>query len=1199
MTSLQHVRPEIFGHPLPLAQPDHIPLSAWIGHLPFAAWLVDVLKPTVLVELGVHNGASYCAFCEAVVRGDLPTACFGIDSWAGDPHAGHYGEEVLVQLRAYHDPRYSAFSQLVQSTFDEALKNFADGSIDLLHIDGFHTYGAVRHDFESWLPKLSSRAVVLFHDTNVRERDFGVWQFWDEIRRVYPHFQFLHAHGLGVLGVGPEQLEPMRHLFTANEADAASVRAVFDQLGQRLVDLYDLRRATEEQAARLTALDRELLRRQADLAELKAELDLSARQLAEAEAARKALDDNLRLLTLELGRVRGLIKDKDARLARLELRAAEASELAEQSKRLLNAVKRSRSWRLTAPLRRIGLLGSRDKRIFKRRKGKAVGPHVGGALKTRDLRALFDAAWYAERYKDVAAWGGDPWQHYLETGAAERRDPNPFFAAQWYLEKNRDITATGEDPFIHYMQFGAAELRDPNPQFDALFYVKEHPEARANPLAFHLKTGAAQGWPTQLNVDIARYLPSTGSVPTPPAGIEVDIIIPVYRGLDETRRCLETVLADRDRVPGRVVVIDDCSPEPDLSAWLDEVAATGAIELLRNERNLGFVATVNRGMDVAGRRDVVLLNSDTEVPAGWLARMAGHAYSDPEIGTVTPFSNNATICSYPLIEGGPLPFGRSLAEIDTACRAAGAGRLVDIPTAVGFAMYIRRDCLDAVGLFDVETFGTGYGEENDFCLRATARGWRHVLACDTFVYHAGEVSFGKNSPKRARAWDLLCARYPDYPATIERHIRQDDAGPYRFATTGALFRMADEPVILFVTHRLGGGTERQVQEVIRSVQGKANALLLRPGSGGVTLSVPAIPNHPELRLSNDRVDDLAVILRSFGLSRVHIHHWYGLELDLRQLVRHLGVPFDLTAHDYFGICPQITMLPQPDGEFCGEPGPATCNACIAARPSYGARDIQSWRQSHEWLFSESDRVICPSNDVKSRLTRYGFGARCIVASHEPAGVGDWPLAVPSLKPRERLRIALLGGIAGHKGGTALNACLAGADPDAYEFIVIGWREAATSSPGGVKITETGAYREQDLPGLIEKLQPHLLWFPSPCPETYSYILSTGIDSGLPIVASDIGAFPERLDGRPWTWLVPPKVEAEVWLGAFASVRTALVEGLSPQAGRPRPAGAPFFYPDAYLAPALATPRPDGAMALPLSSLVDLRAEGTVVAPEDG
>ena len=264
-----------------------------------------------------------------------------------------------------------------------------------------------------------------------------------------------------------------------------------------------------------------------------------------------------------------------------------------------------------------------------------------------------------------------------------------------------------------------------------------------------------------VTVGVADYLPSQQPGWQPPNALRVAVVIPVYRGLEETRRCLETVVAHRGGLPVEIIVVDDCSPEPELSRWLRELADDGSITLLRNEANRGFVASVNRGMAAAGDRDVILLNSDTEVPARWIERLAGHAYSTPRIGTVTPFSNNATICSWPTVAGGPLPPGKTIADMDTAFRAANLGRQVDLPTAVGFCMYIRRDCLDQVGEFDEATFGRGYGEENDFCLRATAAGWRHLLACDTFVFHAGETSFGKDSPERARAWQLLTARYPD------------------------------------------------------------------------------------------------------------------------------------------------------------------------------------------------------------------------------------------------------------------------------------------------------------------------------------------------------------------------------------------------------------------------------------------------------
>ena len=224
----------------PLEHPEIVPNEfyvrteiGWVKHLPFAHLLVKLARPRLLVELGTHTGVSYCAFCEAVRINRLETKCFAVDTWQGDAHIGAYSPEILKQLRAYHDPKYASFSTLIQSTFDAALSQFADGTIDVLHIDGLHTYEAAKHDFESWKPKLSNTAVVLFHDTAIKTKDFGVYRLWAELEGHYPSFQFLFGNGLGVMAVGPDSPRPVCDFLEDARANLWAVNQVFNILGDR------------------------------------------------------------------------------------------------------------------------------------------------------------------------------------------------------------------------------------------------------------------------------------------------------------------------------------------------------------------------------------------------------------------------------------------------------------------------------------------------------------------------------------------------------------------------------------------------------------------------------------------------------------------------------------------------------------------------------------------------------------------------------------------------------------------------------------------------------------------------------------------------------------------------------------------------------------------------------------------------------
>jgi hypothetical protein len=227
------LRPIAFHRPRRAVAP-----PSWLDYTPFAFWVVDALQPDRLVELGCYTGNSYASFAQAVQTLNLPTACYAVDTWAGDPHAGAIDPADVAEWFEYHDRCFGTFSRLVQATFDRAASDFADGSIDLLHIDGYHTYEAVSHDFDVWRPKMSSRGVVLLHDIAVRRDDFGVWRLWEELAPRYPSFEFRHGHGLGVLGVGATLPAAVRTFLGLAGADATLARQFFARLGAAVLSEY-------------------------------------------------------------------------------------------------------------------------------------------------------------------------------------------------------------------------------------------------------------------------------------------------------------------------------------------------------------------------------------------------------------------------------------------------------------------------------------------------------------------------------------------------------------------------------------------------------------------------------------------------------------------------------------------------------------------------------------------------------------------------------------------------------------------------------------------------------------------------------------------------------------------------------------------------------------------------------------------------
>ena len=488
--------------------------SAWYGHVPFAQWLVANTAPRVIVELGSHNGVSYAAFCEAAVRAGLPVRCAAIDTWQGDEHAGFYGDDVYHDLKRFHDPRYGGFSTMMRMTFDAARPFFADGSLDLLHIDGLHTYEAVRHDWETWRTALSDRAVVLFHDVNERQGDFGVWRLWDELRAEYPSFTFLHSHGLGVLAVGTSVPEAVLQLCAA-EKDAAQcgrLRERFAQLGERWDSHFEQTDALQRRQAagkRSASLSAELAATQTRITgEYEARTGAACTRIwkkrgasatppgptrtcwkTSSAASRPSSTKPMRDLAQraeDWERVHRHLAVREAAIEQAQAEAGRRPRAGCQHRILAHLAGRGAGARGSAtpcrgcPVPRGAPPSSPGLRC-PANWGRA-GPCASNARPTSRRCATPGCSTPRSTCPATRTWPPpSTTRSRITFGSAPRRVrcPTRISTARGMPPSHPEIAASGENPLLHWIRSGAAAGFDPNPFLDAAWYVARNPERAA------------------------------------------------------------------------------------------------------------------------------------------------------------------------------------------------------------------------------------------------------------------------------------------------------------------------------------------------------------------------------------------------------------------------------------------------------------------------------------------------------------------------------------------------------------------------------------------------------------------------------------------------------------------------------------------------------------------------------------------------
>lgn len=601
----------------------------------------------------------------------------------------------------------------------------------------------------------------------------------------------------------------------------------------------------------------------------------------------------------------------------------------------------------------------------------------------------------------------------------------------------------------------------------------------------------------------------------------VDIIIPAYGDFEATKDCVENVLKYLDDTQN-LVLINDKSPEEKITKYLRKIKEENTnITLIEHKKNLGFVQTANEGMSVSHENDVILLNNDTIVTTSWVKKLRERACVRDNVATVTPFSNSATIFSYPKIdEYSELPKGLSAEEVNELFEIADDHAVVEVPTGHGFCMYVTRKAINAVGLFDVETFGEGYGEENDFCQRAKLVGFINIACPNCFIYHKDGASFGSGEKRekiRHSAFEKVLKKHPRFLKEIEDFEISDPFRTVRAAVDVARFRQSEKPAMLFVQHNWGGGVENHVKEAsVAASENGWNDLVLEPYSSGVLLFSYSYPNIKLTFIGNKWYERLLEILKSLNVCHVHFHHLVEVSAEVKNLTKDLSVKYDFTIHDYFSVCPRINLL-KPGFIYCGATTKESeCNACLGCK-----NVISGWRTEYKALLDGARMVFAPSEAARNIINKYYKNLKIKVIEHSYPGYQKEVQSRDTSQLGNKINVAVIGAISYIKGLGILEECVRYSTENnlPINWILIGSAENE-SLLSNVKIA--GRYTDrQDLGRLISENEINSVLFPSVWPETFSYVISEAWEYGLPVVTSELGAQGERVKKIGAGWVVAP------------------------------------------------------------------------------
>jgi glycosyltransferase involved in cell wall biosynthesis/GT2 family glycosyltransferase len=661
----------------------------------------------------------------------------------------------------------------------------------------------------------------------------------------------------------------------------------------------------------------------------------------------------------------------------------------------------------------------------------------------------------------------------------------------------------------------------------------------------------------------------------------LDVVVPVYFAHAEFRRCLASLLRHTDLARHRVVVVLDGPGQDEARDAVQLSPAADSFLVLENARRGGFVVSANRGM-AASDRDVILLNSDTEVTAGWVEKMQAAADSDRAIATVTPFSNNATLVSLPRpFEVNALPSGFDTDSFGRLVASVSRRAYPRLPTAVGVCMLIRRAVLRAIGPFDEERFGLGYGEENDFCMRASRAGFVHVLDDATFVYHAGQRSFGASRPRLARAaMRSLTEVHPEYLPRIAAFMKADPLREVRQRVTEALrpphASLADG-VPRRIVHVVHGwppwdraGTEtyarglavrqaasREVAVYARmadAVRERGEATELLDHGARVRLVVNNFTQRDPLSRNAIRdpriASDFARFLDQQSPELVHLHHLAGHGASLAGVLRARRIPYVYQLQDWWSLCARTNLL-DAWRHACPGPAPARCARCLPltrVAPAALWTNLLYRRRASvlRAALAGAAAVVMGSEAIRRSFRELGWlgpDAGQVI----PYGVEPFPAAAlrpPAARP---LRFATVGSVMPHKGVHVAVAAFRTVAPEAATLDVWGddhllpeyaQELRALASPA---VRFRGAFEEGAREDVFAGMD--VLVAPSLGLESFGLAVAEAQARGVPVVASRRGALVERVtDGVSGALFDPDDPAALATTVARLAADPAIVDG---------------------------------------------------------